>query len=839
MRAVLALVLVLAAIPAQAQLMVRHWAAPPLAPSASCPYNDVTLASNAAVQICASASQSAQFIQPDFYYGHTGVGTPGVASQSTVWTGLPNSGLNSYIVGSITASISGSALTVTAGNTALMVAGLSLCDANGKCAGGSGSKIAAGTYLVSGSGSSWTVSKTWNVPSETMYLVSRPTYNVPGVDYPVGQITADASLVDPAGHAPTGCTYYDGTGTYSGGALWLAGSLNWWSASSTKPDGPGGWIGNADGIQLNANPSWKGSPVLWCPGSAGTTTTISGLQFGPIGGHACTELLLAGYLTTANFDVHDNHFNLTGLCNPTNINGTRYNGLGAQNGLAMIATVGGGSANHGWIKAYNNTLDFNSGDVGGNKWFGAPHDQSSSPWTCGGLINCGGTTGTLPRGASTPQRIFEPYGFGVYSDCSTSNGNCTATQHAVTIAYNLIRNAPAHMWSIQGVTNSTTPGPGAGGGAGVPGANDASSTFSDVYANALFAFENVCAGGHGETNFDKGGNTIIQNNNIYQPIGTQQCNSAIFAANLGNGIDHRQYIIDSNSITINGNGGNVPIGVNAVVTASSISSTTGLITFSSTAGYTLGGFEAIQGKGGLLHGASGGSFYYDCGAATPTNDICQFMSGSGGSYNAAPATNLGPGYSMTLTALNTSFIWDGVNGGNSGSGWDIFWDSPVITNNWIDLSSTGKVTPNTTISYNSGTGQLTVTTTNFFMPTSPAPTIGAVITLTAITGNADAVALNGDWPLVSSSGATNAVLQGPTGKTPSFTTYGYLFAPYGGGSSNCVTDGTTSYPMVVSGNVNLMSGLPVNGFAKENTPTGPTGSGASTPAGPFVGCGGI
>jgi len=74
---------------------------------------------------------------------------------------------------------------------------------------------------------------------------TRPPWNVAGVDYPVGHYTATGSLTDPAVTQPSGCTY---SATGSGG----------------------------------------GGPILDCRGAA--ALTISGYNFGPVGGHGATVL---------------------------------------------------------------------------------------------------------------------------------------------------------------------------------------------------------------------------------------------------------------------------------------------------------------------------------------------------------------------------------------------------------------------------------------------------------------------------------------------------------------------------------------------------------------------
>ncbi len=89
-----------------------------------------------------------------------------------------------------------------------------------------------------------------NQSSQT--YATRPAWNVAGVDYPVGHYTATASLADPAvvyASSVNGCQYYSSQAAHTAG------------------------------------------PILYCQTSA--NLTLSGLNFGPIGGHGCTFLYLS------------------------------------------------------------------------------------------------------------------------------------------------------------------------------------------------------------------------------------------------------------------------------------------------------------------------------------------------------------------------------------------------------------------------------------------------------------------------------------------------------------------------------------------------------------------
>jgi hypothetical protein len=56
-----------------------------------------------------------------------------------------------------------------------------------------------------------------NAATTANYSGTRPSYNVPGVDYAIGPYTPIANMLDPAVNPPTGCAYSTST-TINGGA---------------------------------------------------------------------------------------------------------------------------------------------------------------------------------------------------------------------------------------------------------------------------------------------------------------------------------------------------------------------------------------------------------------------------------------------------------------------------------------------------------------------------------------------------------------------------------------------------------------------------------------------
>lgn len=104
------------------------------------------------------------------------------------------------------------------------------------------------------------------------YSSVRPHYDVPGVDYAIGNYTPVAQLLDPAvaGNLPTGCSY------------------------STKVSGTGGG-------------------AVTCGGS-GFAGLLQHINFGPVGGHGCSALRLYPSNVTS-YTIDDFYFfNDNGMC---------------------------------------------------------------------------------------------------------------------------------------------------------------------------------------------------------------------------------------------------------------------------------------------------------------------------------------------------------------------------------------------------------------------------------------------------------------------------------------------------------------------------------------------
>jgi hypothetical protein len=104
----------------------------------------------------------------------------------------------------------------------------------------------------------------------TNYTSVRPPYNVPACDYPVGKYSPDSALLDPATVSIPECTYEPTSGA------------------------------NGNGVFLcnitNANP-----------------VTISGVNFGPVGSHGCTALVIEG-TGAAPVSISNNKFLNDGNC---------------------------------------------------------------------------------------------------------------------------------------------------------------------------------------------------------------------------------------------------------------------------------------------------------------------------------------------------------------------------------------------------------------------------------------------------------------------------------------------------------------------------------------------
>lgn len=127
-------------------------------------------------------------------YGNSlGDGCPGALSTATqqtsgLFTSGPTNG-QSYQTASFTGSVSGTTLTVSGVTGTINPNGHDTL---------LGSGITAGTTIVSGSGTTWTLSANLGtVGSEAMTSQFRPSWNVAGVDYPVGAPPAN-TLTDPS-----------------------------------------------------------------------------------------------------------------------------------------------------------------------------------------------------------------------------------------------------------------------------------------------------------------------------------------------------------------------------------------------------------------------------------------------------------------------------------------------------------------------------------------------------------------------------------------------------------------------------------------------------------------
>jgi len=119
-----------------------------------------------------------------------------------------------------------------------------------------------------------------------------PPFNLPGVDYPVGQITATGSMRDPATVSIAGCTYFPFSATRPGAPVLAGDPL------------PQAW---APSIALGA---FGYPPMLYCR-TNGADINISQINFGNVGSHGGTILFLSPSSINGNFTVNDNHFEMT------------------------------------------------------------------------------------------------------------------------------------------------------------------------------------------------------------------------------------------------------------------------------------------------------------------------------------------------------------------------------------------------------------------------------------------------------------------------------------------------------------------------------------------------
>ena len=156
----------------------------------------------------------------------------------------------------------------------------------------------AGTYNLSGAGG-LNVSGTFNA-------LRRPSFNVAAVDYAVG---ATGGFVDPNGATlPAGCS---------------------WSATG----------------------SLTSAPQMACDFSAtASVNTVSGFEFGPVGGHGCTTLAIANPPAIGTVNVTNNHVGNDANCGGNSYSPSVYAWLAVFNGQGSTVwnvtsnTVDGGSS---------------------------------------------------------------------------------------------------------------------------------------------------------------------------------------------------------------------------------------------------------------------------------------------------------------------------------------------------------------------------------------------------------------------------------------------------------------------------------------------------------------
>ena len=126
----------------------------------------------------------------------------------------------------------------------------------------------------------------------TNFASTGPARNLAGINYPVGQYTNVATLLDPAVIVPPQCNY-------SGGGT------------------PNTRLGSA-----------SGGPILTCDATSGVTTSFagfSGYRFDATGGHACVAVnIVSSAAFNANF-FNNYFFNNDGSCGATQFHGTMWN----------------------------------------------------------------------------------------------------------------------------------------------------------------------------------------------------------------------------------------------------------------------------------------------------------------------------------------------------------------------------------------------------------------------------------------------------------------------------------------------------------------------------------
>lgn len=166
----------------------------------------------------------------------------------------------SYVGAVVNASISGTSLTVNSVTSGTVALNQNV----------TGTGIPNGVYIVSGTGPYTLSQSLGTVSSEAMTLYRRPTWNVAGVDYPVGVRQSQVPLKDPTSPVISGCTYCP-------------------VATVTSPCGNG--TSNSFAI-----------PAVVCTG-LGANPTIQGYDFGTASqaGNSCVALYIESGSGTLTF----------------------------------------------------------------------------------------------------------------------------------------------------------------------------------------------------------------------------------------------------------------------------------------------------------------------------------------------------------------------------------------------------------------------------------------------------------------------------------------------------------------------------------------------------------
>jgi hypothetical protein len=171
-----------------------------------------------------------------------------------------------------------------------------------------------------------------------------PPYNVPGADYPLGNVTPVASMSDPRiAMLPAGCTFYPFSPTtpFTGG------------------NPPKSWdptLGN-------------GYPAMVRCLATSAPITLAHYNFGPVNGHGCTYLYPDEH-STYDLTIQDNYWELTAECSTYNLAG----GAGGHNSLIGTDAV------------YNVNINFISNTIIGHAYdpcckYAGVGNQSAPPYT--------------------------------------------------------------------------------------------------------------------------------------------------------------------------------------------------------------------------------------------------------------------------------------------------------------------------------------------------------------------------------------------------------------------------------------------------------------------------